>query len=234
MEKYNCIIVEDEPLAAEILKDYIQQVPFLNLIGICEDAIYALDILQKEKINLIFLDINLPKLKGFDFIKTIKNPPNIIITTAYHEFALRGYEHNVIDYLMKPVAFTRFLVAVNKLKQSQEIMPPTLSVKESEREFLFFNVSKKKIKVYIDEILYIESVKEYVNVVTADKSITVKFQLSQVEALLPKNNFIRIHRSYMVAKNKILAFSATDVEINDKQIPIGRSYKELVLAIIEK
>ncbi|HOZ75246.1 MAG TPA: LytTR family DNA-binding domain-containing protein [Flavobacterium sp.] len=234
MEKYNCIIVEDEPLAAEILKDYIQQVPFLNLIGICEDAIYALDILQKEKINLIFLDINLPKLKGFDFIKTIKNPPNIIITTAYHEFALRGYEHNVIDYLMKPVAFTRFLVAVNKLKQSQEIMPPTLSVKESEREYLFFNVSKKKIKVYIDEILYIESVKEYVNVVTADKSITVKFQLSQVEALLPKNNFIRIHRSYMVAKNKILAFSATDVEINDKQIPIGRSYKELVLAIIEK
>ena len=234
MEKYNCIIVEDEPLAAEILKDYIQQVPFLNLIGICEDAIYALDILQKEKINLIFLDINLPKLKGLDFIKTIKNPPNIIITTAYHEFALRGYEHNVIDYLMKPVAFTRFLVAVNKLKQSQEIMPPTLSVKESEREYLFFNVSKKKIKVYIDEILYIESVKEYVNVVTADKSITVKFQLSQVEALLPKNNFIRIHRSYMVAKNKILAFSATDVEINDKQIPIGRSYKELVLAIIEK
>ncbi len=234
MEKYNCIIVEDEPLAAEILKDYVQQVPFLNLIGICEDAIYALDILQKEKINLIFLDINLPKLKGFDFIKTIKNPPNIIITTAYHEFALRGYEHNVIDYLMKPVAFTRFLVAVNKLKQSQEIMPPTLSMKENEREYLFFNVSKKKIKVYIDEILYIESVKEYVNVVTADKSITVKFQLSQVEALLPKNNFIRIHRSYMVAKNKILAFSATDVEINDKQIPIGRSYKELVLAIIEK
>lgn len=234
MEKYNCIIVEDEPLAAEILKDYVQQVPFLNLIGICEDAIYALDILQKEKINLIFLDINLPKLKGFDFIKTIKNPPNIIITTAYHEFALRGYEHNVIDYLMKPVAFTRFLVAVNKLKQSQEITPPTLSMKENEREYLFFNVSKKKIKVYIDEILYIESVKEYVNVVTADKSITVKFQLSQVEALLPKNNFIRIHRSYMVAKNKILAFSATDVEINDKQIPIGRSYKELVLAIIEK
>lgn len=234
MEKYNCIIVEDEPLAAEILKDYVQQVPFLNLIGICEDAIYALDILQKEKINLIFLDINLPKLKGFDFIKTIKNPPNIIITTAYHEFALRGYEHNVIDYLMKPVAFTRFLVAVNKLKQSQEIMPPTLSIKENEREYLFFNVSKKKIKVYIDEILYIESVKEYVNVVTADKSITVKFQLSQVETLLPKNKFIRIHRSYMVAKNKILAFSATDVEINDKQIPIGRSYKELVLAIIEK
>jgi DNA-binding LytR/AlgR family response regulator len=234
MEKYNCIIIEDEPLAAEIIKDYVQQVPFLNLIGICEDAIYALDILQKEKIDLIFLDINLPKLKGFDFIKTLKNPPNIIITTAYHEFALQGYEHNVIDYLMKPVAFTRFLVAVNKLKQSQEMIPSTLSIKENEREYLFFNVSKKKIKVYFDEIHYIESIKEYVNVITADRSITVKFQLSQIEALLPKNNFIRIHRSFIVAKNKIAAFSATDVEINNKQIPIGRSYKELVLSVIEK
>ena len=123
MEKYNCIIVEDEPLAAEILKDYVDQVPFLNLVAICEDAIYALERLQKEKIDLIFLDINLPKLKGFDFIQTLKNPPNIIITTAYHEYALQGYECNVVDYLMKPIAFNRFLVAVNKLKQPTETAP---------------------------------------------------------------------------------------------------------------
>jgi DNA-binding LytR/AlgR family response regulator len=232
MEKYNCIIVEDEPLAAEILKDYIDQVPFLNLIAICEDAIYALDILQKEKIDLVFLDINLPKLKGFDFIKTLKNPPNIIITTAYHEYALQGYECNVVDYLMKPIAFNRFLVAVNKLKQFNETAPIQLPIPENEKEYIFFNISKKKVKVYFDEILYIESVKEYINVSTINKSILVKFQLSQIEALLPKNNFVRIHRSFIIAKNKIDAFSATEVEINNKQIPIGRSYKELVLLLI--
>lgn len=234
MEKYNCILVEDEPLAAEILKDYIDQVPFLNLIAVCEDAIYALDILQKEKIDLIFLDINLPKLKGFDFIQTLKNPPNIIITTAYHEHALLGYEFNVVDYLMKPIAFNRFLVAVNKLKQSKDVNLPPLAIQETERAYIFFNVSKKKVKVYCDEILYIESVKEYINVVTTSKAILAKFQLSQIEALLPKSQFIRIHRSFIVAKNKIDAFSATDVEIRNKQLPIGRSYKELVLSIIEK
>lgn len=233
MEKYNCIVVEDEPLAAEILKDYIDQIPFLHLVSICEDALYALDILQREKIDLIFLDINLPKLKGFDFIKTLKNPPHIVITTAYHEYALQGYEFNVIDYLMKPIAFNRFLVAVNKLKQqSDAILPITAS--EKEREFLFFNVGKKKIKVYFDEILYIESVKEYVNVVTANKSVTAKFQLGQIEELLPKQNFIRIHRSFVVAKSKIEAFTATEVEINNKLLPIGRSYKELVLSIIDQ
>jgi DNA-binding LytR/AlgR family response regulator len=234
MEKYNCMIVEDEPLAAEILKDYIGQVPFLNLVAISEDAIYALDILQKEKIDLIFLDINLPKLKGFDFIKTLKNPPGIIITTAYHEYALQGYEFNVIDYLMKPIAFNRFLVGINKLKQSAETAAAQPIMKEQEREYLFFNVNKKRVKVYFDEILYIESVKEYINVFTANKTTLVKFQLSQIEASLPKNNFIRIHRSFIVAKNKIDAFSATDVEINNKQIPIGRSYKELVLSLMQK
>ncbi|MBK8599422.1 MAG: response regulator transcription factor [Flavobacterium sp.] len=234
MEKYNCIIVEDEPLAAEILKDYIAQVPFLNLIGICEDAIYALDILQKEKIDLIFLDINLPKLKGFDFIQTLKNPPNIIITTAYHEYALQGYECNVVDYLMKPIAFNRFLVAVNKLKQPIEKSPTAVTTIENERASIFFNVSKKKVKVYFDDILYIESVKEYIHVFTTNKSIPVKFQLSQIEEILPKSHFLRIHRSFIVAKNRIDAFSATDVEINNKQIPIGRSYKELVQSIIEK
>lgn len=240
MEKYNCVIVEDEPLAAEILKDYIEQVPFLNLVAICEDAIYALDTLQKQKVDLIFLDINLPKLKGLDFIKTLKNPPAIIITTAYHEYAVQSYELNVVDYLMKPIAFNRFLLAVNKLRQPIETIPsavPSIITQKDhgqKREFVFFNVGKKKVKVHFDEILYIESVKEYVNVITKGKSILVKFQLSQIEELLPKNNFIRIHRSFIAAKNKIDAFSATDVEVNGKLLPIGRSYKELVLSVIEK
>jgi DNA-binding LytR/AlgR family response regulator len=223
--------VEDEPLAAEVLQDYINQVPFLHLKGICADAIYAMEMLQKEKVDLIFLDIHLPKLKGLDFIKTLKNPPHIIITSAYHQYALEGYEHNVVDYLLKPVEFSRFLMAVNKLKQTTGPAIPSPS-QPAERAHLFFNVSKKKIKIFLDEILYIESLKEYIRIVTPSKSILTKFQLGQIEELLAKNNFLRIHRSYIVARDKIEAFTATDVDISGKQIPVGRSYKELVQSVL--
>ncbi len=240
MEKYNCIIVEDEPLATEVLEDYIKQVPFLHLIQTCSDAMYAMEVLQKERIDVIFLDIHLPKLKGLDFIKTIKNPPQIIITSAYSEYALQGYEHNVVDYLLKPIEFSRFLMAVNKLKPQYENSPgvtkenmAVLPGDASERPYLFFNVSKKKIKVYLDEILYIESIKEYIKVITRNKSILTKFQLGQIEEILSKNNFIRIHRSFIVAREKIEAFTATAVEIAGQQIPIGRSYKELVLNLLD-
>ncbi|MEP7322707.1 MAG: response regulator transcription factor [Saprospiraceae bacterium] len=235
MQQYHCLIVEDEPLAAEVLRDYILQVPSLILKGICNDAIFALEILEREPIDLIFLDIHLPKLKGLDFIKTLKHPPNIIIITAYNEYALKGYEHNVVDYLLKPVEFSRFLMAINKLRHGLVTYEAGESTKISpERKYLFFNVTKKKVKVYLDEILYIESLKEYIRIVTPHNSIVTKFQLGQVEELLAKNNIIRIHRSFLVAKDKIQAYTATDVEINGKEIPIGRSYKEMVHSLIEK
>ena len=235
MQRYHCLIIEDEPLAAEVLQDYIRQVPFLELKGIASDAIFAMELLQQQKIDLIFLDIHLPKLKGFDFIRTLKQPPHIIITSAYHEYALQGYEYNVVDYLLKPIEFSRFLMAVNKLKQSPVPAVNITSLMPAvERAYLFFNVSKKKVKVYLDEILYIESLKEYIRIYTKTKNILTKFQLGQIEELLAKNNFLRVHRSFIVAKDKIDAFTATDVEINGKQIPIGRSYKELVQSILEK
>jgi DNA-binding LytR/AlgR family response regulator len=225
MHRYNCIIVEDEPLAVEVIKDYIEQVPFLQLKGICSDALYAMDLLQKENIDLVFLDIHLPKLKGLDFIKSLKKPPQIIITTAYQEYALQGYELNVVDYLLKPIEFNRFLMAVNKLKER--------GIMEAERAALFFNVSKKRVKVYIDEILFIESLKEYIRITTKEKSILTKFQLGQIEEVLAKNGFLRVHRSFLVAKSKIDAFSATDVEVNGALIPIGRSYKDSVMSVLE-
>jgi DNA-binding LytR/AlgR family response regulator len=234
MQQYNCIIVEDEPLAAEVLQDYIGQVPFLRLKAVCNDAIFAMDVLQREKIDLIFLDIHLPKLKGFDFIKTLKHPPHIIITSAYHEYALQGYEYNVVDYLLKPVEFSRFLTAVNKIRQardSQQQQPVYQS--PPERPHLFFNVTKKKVKIFVDEILYIESLKEYIRIVTKSRPVLTKFQLGQVEEILARSNFIRVHRSFIVAKDKIDAFTATDIEIGGKQIPIGRSYKELVQAVLD-
>ena len=234
MEKYNCIIVEDEPLAAEVLEDYIKQVPFLELKGICPDAIFAMEILQKRKIDVVFLDIHLPKLKGLDFIKTLKNPPQIIVTTAYREYAIESFELNVLDYLVKPVNFNRFLMAVNKLKTqtSGDILIPSTGFSPVERQHLFVNVNKKMVKVYMDEILFIESKKEYISIVTKEKSFLTKFQLGEIEDQLPKNNFLRVHRSFLVSKVKIDAFTATEIEIAGRQIPIGRSYKELVNSLL--
>jgi DNA-binding LytR/AlgR family response regulator len=233
MLKYSCIIVEDEPLSAEILTDYIKQVPFLELKSVCVDAIYAMEILQKEKIDLIFLDIHLPRIKGLEFLESLRNPPPVIIVSAYKEYALEGFELNVIDYLLKPVRFSRFLKSVNKLHQQQAgpLLPVTPAL-TGERTYFFFPVGKKKVKVFLDEVLYIESLREYVRITTREKNILTKFQLSRIEELLSQNNFLRIHRSFIVAKDKISAFTTADVEINNKQIPIGRSYKELVLALL--
>jgi DNA-binding LytR/AlgR family response regulator len=234
MEKFNCIIIEDEPLAAEVLQDYISEVPFLELKAVCPDAIYAMEVMQKEKIEAVFLDIHLPRLKGLDFIKTLSHPPQIIITSAYRDYAIEGFELNVTDYLVKPINFNRFLAAVNKLRSQspQLIAGGNVTTSSAERPYLFFNVNKKRIKVYLDEILYIESKREYIDIVTKSRSLLTKLPLGEVEELLTKNNFIRVHRSFIVAKQKIDAFTAAEIEINGKEIPIGRNYKELVAAVL--
>ncbi len=235
MQQYNCIIIEDEPLAAEILQDYIADVPFLNLKHTYPDAIRALEGLRAGNIDLIFLDINLPKLKGLDFIQTLKHPPHIIITTAYHEYALQGYELNVVDYLLKPIEFSRFLKAVNKLKSfvSDKVRAAPLFIGDG-LDHIFVNTNRKKVKLYFKDILYIESLKEYVRIYTAEKTLTAKFQLGQIDELLPKADFLRIHRSFIVSKTKIAAYTHAAVEINGKPLPIGRSYKELVISFLDR
>lgn len=230
MLKYSCIIIEDEPLAAEILSDYIKQVPMLELKGVCTDAIYAMEMLRTEQIDLLFLDIHLPKLKGLDFLESLKNPPNVIVTTAYKEYAIQGFELNVLDYLLKPIRFSRFLKAVNKLKQPG--ITPGTTAANAARNYIYFNVGKKRVKVYTDDILYIESIREYVKIITTGKTIITKFQLSEMEEMLPSNEFLRIHRSFLVSKQKVDAFSAIDVEISGKLVPIGRSYKEQVMTAL--
>ena len=235
MEKYKCLVIEDEPLAAEILEDYIRQISFLELKGVSANALDALDILQAGDVDVIFLDIHLPKLKGLDFIRTLKTPPQIIITTAFREYALDGYELNVVDYLLKPVSLSRFIGAVNKLKvKSQAISTnETTTINSTEENFFLININKKKIKIYLDEVLFIESKKEYINIITSSDTYLAKYQLTDIEALLNKLSFMRIHRSFIVSMKKIKAYTATDVEINGFKIPIGRSYKELVLAALE-
>jgi DNA-binding LytR/AlgR family response regulator len=234
MQQYNCIIIEDEPLAAEILQDYIADVPFLTLKHTYPDAMRALDGLRAGNIDLIFLDIHLPKLKGLDFIQTLKEPPHIIITTAYHEYALQGYELNIVDYLLKPIEFSRFLKAVNKLRlltSDKSYSAPVFA--PPGRDHLFVNTNKKKVKIYFKDILYIESLKEYVRIFTPDKTITTKFQLGQIEEQLPKADFLRIHRSFIVSRAKIEAYNSTEVDVAGKPLPIGRSYKELVCNFLD-
>jgi len=228
-----CIIVEDEPLAAEILAEYIGMTPFLTLTHTCPDAIKALDVVHSHPVEVIFLDINLPKLNGLEFIKTLRHPPRVIVTSAYHEFAVEGFDLQVTDYLLKPIEFSRFTKAANKL-----LLPQRLSDVQgaagnkpagAARPYYFFTVSKRSVKIYLDEILFIESLKDSVSIHTPEKSYQTHYQLGELEELMRSDNFLRIHRSFLVAMDKIESFSAAEVEIAGRTIPIGRSHKEYVM-----
>ncbi len=220
-----CLIVEDEPLAAEVLEDYIKDIPFLDCAGVCTDAIYALEALQQQPIDVLFLDIHLPKLKGLDFLRTLGNPPQVILTTAYDQYALESYELAVVDYLLKPIEFSRFLKAVNKLTNPFTPTHTSEASLSTERAFHFFNVNKKQIKVYLDEILFVESLKEYVRIHTQKQTLVTQYQIGAIEALLSAPAFLRIHRSYLIAVDKVDAFTATEIIIRDHHLPIGKTYK---------
>jgi len=226
MSKIRCIIVEDEPLAAKVLSDYVSQVPFLELTGIFKDAILATEYLRENTVDLIFLDIHLPKLKGMAFLKTLVNPPAVIITTAYHQYAVEGFSMNVTDYLLKPIEFDRFLVAVNKVKAAQSDKPRAME--SQEKDFIFLNVQKKKVKILFSEIVYIESQREYIKIVTTKKEYISKIGTHEIESLLPSNLFKRIHRSFIVSVSKIDSYTAESVEVNGISIPIGRGYRDVL------
>jgi len=227
MSKIKCIIIEDEPLAVKVLSDYILQVPFLDLQGTFKDAIHAIDYLRNNNVNLIFLDIHLPKLKGMAFLKTLANPPAVIITTAYHQYAVEGFNLNVLDYLLKPFDFERFLKAVTKVKTAER-EKQKLNESPEIKDFIFLNVQKKKVKILFSEILYIESQQEYIKINTTKNEYISKMSTHEIEALLPANLFIRIHRSFIISISKIESYTAEIVEINGVSIPIGRGYKDIM------
>lgn len=223
MSKIRCIVIEDEPLAVKVISDYISQVPFLELKGTFNDALLANEFLHDNTTDLIFLDIHLPKLKGMVFLKTIPNPPAVIITTAYHQYAIEGFDLNVTDYLLKPFAFERFLVAVNKVKTAQsEIQQATEP--EVKKDFLFLNVQKKKVKISFSKIVYIESQREYIKIVTTKKEYVSKMSTNEIERLLPTSMFRRIHRSFIISVPMIESYTADMVEVNGISIPVGRGY----------
>ncbi len=227
MSKIKCIIIEDEPLAVKILSDYVLQVPFLELQATFKDAIRATDFLRDNNTNLIFLDIHLPKLKGMAFLKTLTTPPAVIITTAYHQYAVEGFNLNVTDYLLKPIEFERFLIAVNKVKTSQK-EKQQLNESHEVKDYLFLNVQKKKVKILFSEIVYIESQREYIKIVTIKTEYISKMGTQEIEELLPANLFKRIHRSFIISLNKIESYTAEIVEVCGISIPIGRGYRDII------
>lgn len=226
MSKIKCIIVEDEPLAVKVLADYVSQVPFLELKGSFKDAILATEFLREHTVDLIFLDIHLPKLKGMAFLKTLVDPPAVIITTAYHQYAVEGFNLNVTDYLLKPIEFERFLVAVNKVRSAHA--EKEKSPDNQDKDFIFLNVQKKKVKILFSEIVYIESQREYIRIVTTKKDYLSKMSTHEIESILPSNLFKRIHRSFIVSVSKIESYTAEAVEVNGISIPIGRGYKDVI------
>jgi two-component system, LytTR family, response regulator len=227
MSKIKSIIIEDEPLAVKVLSDYILQVPFLEFQGAFKDAIRATDFLRDNDTDLIFLDIHLPKLKGMAFLKTLTNPPAVIITTAYHQYAVEGFNLNVTDYLLKPFEFERFLIAVNKVKTAQgERKKPNES--QETKDFIFLTMQKKKVKVLFSDILYIESQREYIKITTTKQEYISKMSTHEIEALLPANLFKRVHRSFIISISKIESYTAEIVEVNGVSIPIGRGYRDIM------
>jgi DNA-binding LytR/AlgR family response regulator len=227
MSKIKCIIIEDEPLATKVLSDYILQTPFLELQATFKDAIIATDWLRNNMTDLIFLDIHLPKLKGMAFLKTLTHPPSVIITTAYHQYAVEGFDLNVTDYLLKPFEFERFLVAVNKVRTSGTAVQQPGHRNEI-KDHLFVNVQKKKVKILFSEIVYIESQREYIRIVTTKKEWITKMSTHEIEVLLPADLFKRIHRSFIVALKKIDSYTADSVEVNGISIPVGRDYRDTI------
>lgn len=229
-----CLIVDDEPPAREIIRRYAEQVPTLEIAGECENAIQAFALLQQETIDLVFLDIRMPQLSGTDFVKALSNPPKVIFTTAYAEYAVEGYDLNAVDYLLKPVRFERFLKAIHKafantIKYAGE---PALQEEKKSDAFVYFRADRKMIKVMLDDILYIESMKDYIKIFTREGIVITKQSISSVEAMLPEKEFSRVHRSYIISLKKVKSFTNEIVQIDKTDIPIGKLYRNEVMKVL--
>jgi DNA-binding LytR/AlgR family response regulator len=237
-KKITCVAVDDEPPALDVIKKYIDAIPSLQLINTCNNAVEALAVLQSQTIDLLFLDIQMPQILGTDFIRTLKNPPRVIFTTAYRKFAIEGFELDAIDYLLKPISFDRFLKAVNKVMDINLPLTNHLTDYDANRNqhhdgFISFRVDRKNLKIALEDILYVESLKDYIKVVTKTKNIVTKQSIASLEEALPAAAFIRIHRSYIVALNKIESYTSELIEIAKQELPISRMYRHEVSKVLK-
>lgn len=231
--KLRCLLVDDEPPALEILQSYAEAVDGLEIVGTCANAVQAFGVLQDQPVDVLFLDIKMPKLLGTDFVRSLRHPPKIIFTTAYREYALDGYDLDVVDYLLKPIAFERFLRAVSKLTRADASAsgpaPERETFAPNAEAFLYFRADRKMVKVLTRDILFVESLKDYVKIVTTTgKPLVVKQTISALEAMLPAPQFVRTHRSFIVALDKITAYTPTHVEVAGQEVPVGRLFQKEV------
>ncbi|MBT33288.1 MAG: DNA-binding response regulator [Thalassobius sp.] len=226
MIKY--LIIDDEPIAHDIIQGYCDMLPNLQLQGKCYDALEALNFLSKHRVDLVFLDLNLPKLKGFDFLRTLSNPPKIIVTTAYKEHALEGYELNVVDYLLKPFGFERFLMAINKVVNTAKPSQQNVVSTSNSAKSVFLKTNKKYIQVNIDSILYLEAAGNYTKIFTTEEMIMIRDKISDLLTTLEHEDLIQIHKSFVVAKKHIKSIEGNRVFIKDYEIPIGKTYKSQI------
>ncbi|WP_167606894.1 LytR/AlgR family response regulator transcription factor [Maribellus sediminis] len=237
--KTKCLIIDDEPLARDLMRSHIEKLENFEIVAECGDAMKALQELRNNSIDLMFMDIQMPQITGIEFLKTLKNPPKVILTTAYRQYAIDGFELDVVDYLLKPITFERFLKAVNKYYElsTDESMSNGSVVMHNhsngEEAFIYVKENKKVLKVHLNDILYLEGLSEYVQIYTENKKIVTKNSMTNMASKLPDTEFMRIHKSYIVSMSKIQAFTTSSVEIPGKQLPIGRSYKNSVIEALQ-
>ena len=227
---YKCVIIDDEELARELIETHLKQLDNFELVASCKSAIEASSILKEHQVDLLFLDIEMPVLKGTDFFKNLLNKPKVIFTTAYRDYAIEGFELNAVDYLLKPIVFQRFFKAIEKFLASENTYKTTDKTEETfiNKDFIYIRNERKQVKIKFDDILYIESLKDYIKIHLSGKNYLTKYSISAFYKELD-NRFLRTHRSYIVNQNKITAYTKNDIEIGDFEIPIGENYKQDVL-----
>ncbi|MCG6187068.1 LytR/AlgR family response regulator transcription factor [Maribellus maritimus] len=235
-EQINCIIVDDEPVAREILETHLSKIDRINVLGSCKNALEAFGIISSQNVDLIFLDINMPEISGLSFAKSINKNIKVVFTTAYREYAVDGFDLQAVDYLLKPISFERLLQALNKYMN--ENMPvkviEAVQVDEEKSDYFFVRSDRKMVKICFNEILFVESLSDYIKIYLSDKTVVTRETIINIEAKLPQKEFIRTHRSYIVARNAIESFTSEVIEIGKKQIPISRTYKKDVLERLEQ
>jgi DNA-binding LytR/AlgR family response regulator len=234
--KTSCIIIDDEPIAIKVIRSHLEKIPNIEVKATCAHAIQAFEILQHTKIDLLFLDMQMPQLTGIEFLKSLSAAPKVIFTTAYREYALEGFELDIVDYLLKPISFERLLKALNKYYKTTTLASPAVYATHEatavNENFIYVKSDRKIIKVLLGDILFIESLKDYVKIHTKRGLILTKQQISSFEEKLPPEQFIRIHRAYIIGVQYIKAFTAETIEVLQHELPIGRSYKNSTLRFL--
>jgi len=229
--KIRCLLIDDEPPALQVLQSHIDQISGLEIVGKCGNAVEAIDLLHRKPVDVMFLDIKMPKIIGTEFIRNLSHPPKVIFVTAYREFAVEGFELDAVDYLVKPVSFERFLKAIDRLRRSagHETVHERKLYKPNPDAFIYLKIERIRQKIFIEDILYIESWKDYVQIhFTNGKNLLIKQTISAIENLLSDHMFLRVHRSYIVSLNKISGYNSSSLRLGATEIPVGRLYKQNV------